>query len=119
LNGGPNDVFVIQSNGPLTVAADIEVILTGGVQPKNIFWVVAGDVTVGTDSELQVSSWPDQRCCSKVAPRWKAVSGKEGRRPADGGDRGGGCILFLNNGNSWGWSWRRQRESLLKRTHSI
>jgi hypothetical protein len=32
----------------LTVAADIEVILTGGVQPKNIFSVVAGDVTVGT-----------------------------------------------------------------------
>jgi hypothetical protein len=53
LNGGPDDVFIIQTNGPLTVAGDIEVILTGGVQPKNIFWVVAGDVTVGTDSELQ------------------------------------------------------------------
>jgi cytoskeletal protein CcmA (bactofilin family) len=53
LNGGPNDVFIIQTNGPLALAPDTEVILTGGVKPENIFWVVAGDVTVGTDAEMQ------------------------------------------------------------------
>jgi hypothetical protein len=53
LNGGPDDVFIIQTNGPLTLAPDTEVILTGGITPENVFWVVAGDVTVGTDAELQ------------------------------------------------------------------
>jgi hypothetical protein len=53
LNGGPDDVFIIQTNGPLTVGNDTEVILTGGVKPENIFWVVAGNVTVGTDAEMQ------------------------------------------------------------------
>jgi cytoskeletal protein CcmA (bactofilin family) len=53
LNGGPDDVFIMQTNGPLTLAPDTEVILTGGVKPENIFWVVAGDVDVGTDAEMQ------------------------------------------------------------------
>jgi cytoskeletal protein CcmA (bactofilin family) len=53
LNGGPNDVFIIRTNGPLVLAPDTEVILIGGVKPENVFWVVADDVTVGTDAELQ------------------------------------------------------------------
>lgn len=51
--GGPDDVFIMQTNGPLTVDSDTEVILIGGVNPDNIFWQVAGNVTVGTDAELQ------------------------------------------------------------------
>jgi cytoskeletal protein CcmA (bactofilin family) len=53
LNGGPDDIFVIRTNGPLTLADDTEVILTGGVKPENIYWVAAGPVTVGTDAEMQ------------------------------------------------------------------
>jgi cytoskeletal protein CcmA (bactofilin family) len=53
LNGGPDDVFIIRTNGPLIMAPDTEVILIGGVKPENVFWVVADDVTVGTDAELQ------------------------------------------------------------------
>jgi hypothetical protein len=51
--GGPDDIFIIRTNGPLTMAPATEVILTGGVQAKNIFWQVAGDVTVGRDAEMQ------------------------------------------------------------------
>jgi hypothetical protein len=53
LNGGPDDVFIIRTNGPLTLGPDTEVILTGGLKPENVFWVVEDDVTVGTDAELQ------------------------------------------------------------------
>jgi cytoskeletal protein CcmA (bactofilin family) len=53
LNGGPDDVFIIRTNGPLTLGPDTEVILTGGLKPENVFWVVADDVNVGTDAELQ------------------------------------------------------------------
>jgi hypothetical protein len=53
LKGGPDDVFIIQVNGPLTVADDTEVLLSGGVDPKNVFWVVVGPVTVGSDSSMQ------------------------------------------------------------------
>jgi cytoskeletal protein CcmA (bactofilin family) len=53
LNGGPDDIFIIRTNGPLTLGSDTEVILTGGLKPENILWVVAGDVTVGTDAEMQ------------------------------------------------------------------
>jgi hypothetical protein len=50
--GGPNDVFVIQTTGVLTIAADKKVILTGGVQSKNIFWQVAGNAAIGADAEF-------------------------------------------------------------------
>jgi hypothetical protein len=53
LEGGPDDVFIIQTNGDLTQTTNTEVILSGGVKPKNVFWQVAGDVTVGADAEFQ------------------------------------------------------------------
>jgi hypothetical protein len=53
INGGPNDIFIIQVNGPLTVWDDTEVLLAGGVDPNNIIWQVAGPVTVGSDSSMQ------------------------------------------------------------------
>ncbi len=40
LNGGANDVWVFQISGNLDLTASI--ILTGGAQPKNIFWQVGG-----------------------------------------------------------------------------
>ena len=41
-------------NGNLTLASEgvgsgISVLLTGGAQPKNVFWVVTGNVVVGTN----------------------------------------------------------------------
>jgi hypothetical protein len=40
LCGGPADVFVFQIPGTLDVSADI--VLTGGVLPTNVFWIVEG-----------------------------------------------------------------------------
>jgi hypothetical protein len=51
--GGPNDIFIIQINGPLTLANDMEVTLGGNVNPDNIFWQVAGPVVVGSDASMQ------------------------------------------------------------------
>jgi len=53
LNGGPNDVFIFQVAGTLTMASAVKVILTGGVQAKNIYWVAAGAVTLGTTSHFE------------------------------------------------------------------
>jgi hypothetical protein len=53
LSGGPNDVWIFQIAGGLTVASATEVILTGGAQAKNIFWQVAGVASLGTTSDFQ------------------------------------------------------------------
>jgi hypothetical protein len=56
LKGGKNDVWVFQIAGTLDIASGgsvptgIKVILKGGAQAKNIFWVVAGATTLGTYS---------------------------------------------------------------------
>jgi hypothetical protein len=50
LNGGVNDVFIFQITGNLYLAAAHAIILTGGVQAKNIFWQVSGQVTLDTTS---------------------------------------------------------------------
>jgi hypothetical protein len=51
--GGADDVFVIQTTGDLTQAANTQVILKGGAQAKNIFWQVAGFVEIGADASMQ------------------------------------------------------------------
>lgn len=51
--GGPNDVWIIQVTGTLDLAANTQVLLTGGALPKNIFWQVAGAVTLGASSHLE------------------------------------------------------------------
>ena len=52
LNGGANDVWILQISNDLILGSGVEVVLTGGAQPQNIFWQVAGQVTVGTDATL-------------------------------------------------------------------
>jgi hypothetical protein len=49
LSGGPNDVWVFQISQNLTVNSSAIITLSGGAQAKNIFWVVAGQATLGTD----------------------------------------------------------------------
>ena len=53
LTGGANDIFIFQVAGTLTMASAVKVILTGGVLAKNIYWVAAGAVTLGTTSHFE------------------------------------------------------------------
>jgi hypothetical protein len=53
LNGGVNDVFIFQVAQNLVVGNGATVTLTGGVLPQNIFWQVAGQVTLGTTSNFK------------------------------------------------------------------
>ncbi|TSD67613.1 DUF3494 domain-containing protein [Inquilinus sp. KBS0705] len=49
LTGGPNDTWVFQISQNLTVNGSAKITLLGGAQAKNIFWVVAGQATLGTN----------------------------------------------------------------------
>jgi hypothetical protein len=51
--GDENDVFILQTTGNLAQAAGTKVTLLGGAQAKNIFWQIAGQVSVGASSQLQ------------------------------------------------------------------
>jgi hypothetical protein len=51
--GGANDVWIFQIAGTLDMASAKKVILSGGAQAKNIFWVVAGAVTLVTYSHFE------------------------------------------------------------------
>ena len=53
LNGGANDVWIMQISGGLTMASDKRVTLTGGALASNVFWQVAGAVTVGTGAHIE------------------------------------------------------------------
>ncbi|MDO8620242.1 MAG: ice-binding family protein [bacterium] len=48
LSGGANDVWIFQIAQNLNVSSGTKVLLAGGAQPGNIFWVVAGQTTIGT-----------------------------------------------------------------------
>ena len=50
LSGSSSDEWVFQIAGTLTVSSNVQVILSGGAQASNIFWVVAGQTTLGTHS---------------------------------------------------------------------
>jgi hypothetical protein len=52
-DGGRDDVFIIKTTGTLTQAANTQVILSGCAQAKNIFWQVAGYVSVGANASMQ------------------------------------------------------------------
>lgn len=53
ISGGPNDVFIFQIAGTLTMSSAVKFILAGGVQARNIFWQTAGAVTLGTTSHFE------------------------------------------------------------------
>lgn len=52
ISGGPNDVWIFQVAGTLKMSSGVHVTLNGGAQAKNIFWQVAGAVTLGTTSHF-------------------------------------------------------------------
>jgi hypothetical protein len=51
LNG--SGVYVLRTDGGITQSADTQVILSGGAQAKNVFWVSAGTVDIGTNATMQ------------------------------------------------------------------
>jgi hypothetical protein len=53
LSGSASDIWIFQIAGNLTVANSAIVTLSGGAQAKNIFWQVAGQVTLGTTSDFK------------------------------------------------------------------
>lgn len=53
ISGGADDVWIFQIAGDLTVSNAVNVTLTGGAQAKNIFWQVAGTVSLGTTSHFE------------------------------------------------------------------
>ena len=53
LTGGLDDVFVFQIAQNLIVNNDAIIILSGGVQAKNIFWIVSGQATLGTNTNFK------------------------------------------------------------------
>ena len=53
LNGKATDVWIIKMTGALTMAAGKKVVLTGGALPKNVFWQVAGAVTIDANAHFE------------------------------------------------------------------
>lgn len=53
LSGDANDVWIFQISGDFTVSNGVRFNLNGGAQAKNIFWQVAGTVTVGTTAHVE------------------------------------------------------------------
>jgi hypothetical protein len=53
LSGGPNDVWIFQVAGSLNEGSAARITLSGGALPRNIFWQVAGDVSIGTTAHFE------------------------------------------------------------------
>jgi hypothetical protein len=53
LSGGPDDVWIFQIAGNLTVNNSAKVTLIGGAQAKNVFWQVSGQATLGTAADFK------------------------------------------------------------------
>ena len=51
--GTANDVWIFQITGDLILSADKAMALSGGAQAKNVFWQVAGAVSMGTTSHAE------------------------------------------------------------------
>ncbi len=48
LSGGANDVWIFQVAQNLSISSATNIVLAGGAQAGNVFWVVAGQTTIGT-----------------------------------------------------------------------
>lgn len=53
ISGGPNDIWIFQISGDLSISSAVNVTLEGGAQAKNIFWQVAGAVDIGTSAHFE------------------------------------------------------------------
>lgn len=50
IEGGPDDIFIFDITGDLTISNHTNMGINGNVRPSNIFWVVGHDVIVGAHS---------------------------------------------------------------------
>jgi len=53
LNGGPNDTWIFQIAGDLTISSSAKVLLSGGALPKNIVWQTFGVASLGTTAHIE------------------------------------------------------------------
>ncbi|HEY5950662.1 MAG TPA: ice-binding family protein [Kofleriaceae bacterium] len=53
LAGGANDVWIFQISNDLDLSTSKNMILSGGAQAKNIYWQVAGKVTIHSSSHFE------------------------------------------------------------------
>lgn len=53
LNGNATDVWVFKTTGTLTQSTAINVVLTGGALPQNVFWQVANGVSIGSNAHIE------------------------------------------------------------------
>ena len=53
LSGGPAAVWIFQVAGTLEQANGTRVTMVGGAQAKNVFWQVAGAITIGTTAHFE------------------------------------------------------------------
>lgn len=53
ISGSATDVWIFQIAGNLTLSSAVNVTLTGNAQASNIYWQVAGQVTLGTTSHFE------------------------------------------------------------------
>lgn len=53
ISGSESDVWVFQISDNLTTSNDVRINLTDGALAENIFWQVAGNVTIGTDAHFE------------------------------------------------------------------
>jgi hypothetical protein len=53
LEGGPCDVFILQIAGTLSITGGAKVKLSGGVQAANVFWQVAGAISIGAGAHFE------------------------------------------------------------------
>jgi hypothetical protein len=50
LSGNANDVWIFQVAQNLNISSAQQIVLSGGAQASNVFWVVAGQTTIGTNA---------------------------------------------------------------------
>jgi hypothetical protein len=53
LDGSPEDTWIFQIAGDISIAANKKILLTGGALARNIVWVVAGKTQHGADSHFE------------------------------------------------------------------
>lgn len=53
ISGSANDVWIFQISGDLSMSANQRINLEGGAQAKNIFWQVAGEVSIGAGAHFE------------------------------------------------------------------
>jgi hypothetical protein len=53
ISGSPNDVWIFQIAGDLSMSSAKSITLSGGAQARNIFWQVGGHVDLGTSAHAE------------------------------------------------------------------